>query len=218
MTRSGDITIDKQGGIEGFIQFALIGQEALHWRQLALSNDEAEVRKQFDHWLESISPDGVEARIDRFHALDQPDQKLLADVSVKGTPGTATSKRLMLPAFFFETRGDVHPFVAEEKRLEPVDMHYGEIVTDQITYHLPDGFTVEGAPQDTKLTWPGQAVFVAKSVSSPGQIILARSLARAFTFVKPDEYQDLRGFYQKVAAADQAPLVLTAAPAAAKGN
>jgi hypothetical protein len=38
---------------------------------------------------------------------------------------------------------------------------------------------------------------------------------RAFTIVKPEEYQDLRGFYQKVSAADQAQLVLAAAPAAA---
>jgi hypothetical protein len=29
-----------------------------------------------------------------------------------------------------------------------------------------------------------------------------------FTFVKPDEYQDLRGFYEKVSAADQGQLVL----------
>jgi hypothetical protein len=43
-------------------------------------------------------------------------------------------------------------------------------------------------------------------------------LARAFTLAKPLEYQDLRGFYQKVAAADQQQLVLTAAPQAGKGN
>jgi hypothetical protein len=42
-------------------------------------------------------------------------------------------------------------------------------------------------------------------------------LSRAFTIAKPEEYQDLRAFYQKVAAADQQELVLTRAPAA-KGN
>jgi hypothetical protein len=42
-------------------------------------------------------------------------------------------------------------------------------------------------------------------------------LSRAFTLVKPEQYQDLRGFYQKVAAADQQQLVLTATPAG-KGN
>jgi hypothetical protein len=124
---------------------------------------------------------------------------------------------MILPGFFFETRGG-HPFVNQEKRLTPVDMRYSEVVTDQIVYHLPPtSMTVEGAPQDTTIPWSGHAVFVAKSASAPGQITIARSLIRAFTFVKPEEYQDLRAFYQKVAASDQQQLVLIASPAA-KGN
>ncbi|HEY1256129.1 MAG TPA: DUF3857 and transglutaminase domain-containing protein [Terracidiphilus sp.] len=216
-TRLGDLTLDSQGNVEGTVQFAMTGQEALHWRQMALTNDEQEVRKNFDQWLETLTPNGVEAHIDRFHALDQPDQKLLADISVKGSLGAATARRLIVPGFFFETRGG-HPFVEQEKRLEPVDMRYGEIVSEQITYHLPEGFTVEGAPPDTKNAWPGHAVFVTKTESTPGQVVIGRSLARAFTFATQQEYQDLRGFYQKIAASDQGQLVLTTAPAAPKGN
>jgi hypothetical protein len=48
---------------------------------------------------------------------------------------------------------------------------------------------------------------------------MTRTLARVFTLAKPEEYQDLRGFYQKVAAADQQQIVLSAtATAAVKGN
>jgi hypothetical protein len=96
-------------------------------------------------------------------------------------------------------------------------MHYGEVVTDQIVYHLPAGFAVEGAPQNARIPWPGYAVLVAKSKTDPGQITIARLFSRAFTLVKPGQYQDLRAFYQKVAAADQQQLVLTASPAP-KGN
>jgi hypothetical protein len=60
-------------------------------------------------------------------------------------------------------------------------------------------------------------VLVAKTKVETGQITIARRMARAFTFAKPDEYQNLRDFYQKVAASDQQQLVLTAANAA-KGN
>jgi hypothetical protein len=123
----------------------------------------------------------------------------------------------LLPGFFFETRSH-NFFVAQEKRLEPVDMHYGEMVTDQVTYHLPAGFSVEGAPQDNKILWPNHAVLVNKTISAPGKITISRSLARAFSYANPNEYQDLRGFYQKIATADQAQVVLTTAPPAAKGN
>ena len=72
--------------------------------------------------------------------------------------------------------------------------------------------TVEGAPQDANIPWPGHALLIAKSVTQPGQIMIGQTLSVAFTLAKPEEYQDLRGFYQKVAAADQEQLVLTVSP------
>jgi hypothetical protein len=216
LSRTGDIALDAHGNATGDLRFSMTGQEALYWRQLALRNDEDEVKKQFDHSLEAIVPEGIEARVGRFEGLDDPDAKLVAIVNIKGSLGTATSKRLLFPAFLLETRGS-HPFVDQEKRLEPVDMHYGEIIGDQIVYRLPPGFAVEGAPQDASIGWPDHAVLVTKSVSSPGQIVVARKLGRAVTFVKQDDYKDLRGFFQKVAAADQQRLILTASPAT-KGN
>src|SRR5208282_2558567 len=94
-------------------------------------------------------------------------------------------------------------------RIEPVDMHYGEQTVDQVTYHLPAGLAVEGAPQDAKIPWEGHAVLVLKTKPEGGAITVTRQLARAFTIAKPEEYQSLREFYQKVAAADQQQLVLT---------
>jgi hypothetical protein len=140
----------------------------------------------------------------------------MAVIKVQGSLGTATSKRLLLPGFFFATRV-THPFVDQDNRLEPVDMHYGEQITDQVAYHLPTGFSVEGAPQDARFQWPDHALFITKTVPAPAQFTVARAFTRAFTFAKPEEYQDLRGFYQKVAAADQQQLVLTVSPAT-KGN
>ena len=215
--RTGDITLDAQGAITGTLRFVMTGQEALRWRQTSLRNDLDEVKKKFDHSLESEVPDGVEAHLDHFLGLEDPYVNLVAVINVHGNLGSATSKRLLLAGIFFETRGS-HPFVNQEKRLEPVDMRYDEQIGDQIVYHLPAGLTVEGAPVDTKIPWAGHASYVTKAVVAPSQITIARQLSRAFTFAKPEEYNDLRGFYQKVAAADQQQLVFTTTPAAPKGN
>jgi hypothetical protein len=93
-------------------------------------------------------------------------------------------------------------------------MHYADRVTDDVTYHLPPGAAVEGAPQDTSVSWQGHAMFILKSKTDSTQIEIVNSLARGFTFAKPEEYQDLRGFYQKVDAAEQGQLVLAIAPGA----
>jgi hypothetical protein len=207
--RTGILSVDAQGGVSGQIQIAMTGQEALRWRQLALENDESQVKKQFDDELAKLVPDGVQAHVDHFAAMDDPNATLNAVANVTGSLGVPAGKRLIVPTFFFETRGTV-PFVSEAVRLLPVDMHYPDRVTDQITYRLPDGLTVEGAPQDANFSWPTHALFVAKSLTQPSQITVAQTLTRAFTLAKPEEYQDLRGFYQKVAAADQGQLVLTA--------
>jgi hypothetical protein len=206
--RSGELTVDPHGGVTGTLQIVMTGQEALGWRQWALEVDPAELKKEFDRNLEKIVPEGVEAHVDHFLGLDDPDSLLMAVVKVTGTLGTATAKRLILPGFFFETR-ESEPFVNEQTRLEPIDMHYAEQVTDQLTHDLPAGASVEGAPQEARVSWEGHAVYIAKSKSDPGQITVARVLARAFDVARPVDYQDLRGFFQKVAAADQGQLVLT---------
>ena len=217
-SRIGELTVDPHGAVTGTIRILMAGQEALRWRQVALQNDDAELKKDFDRSLERILPDGVEGHVDHFLAMDDPESNLMAVVKVTGNMGVSTAKRLMLPGFFFAGRGRA-PFVNQDKRQEAVDMQYGERVSDEVTYKLPDGMIVEGAPADTSFPWTGHAVYIAKTVSVPGKVIVGRTLARGFTEAKPEEYQDLRGFYQKVAAADQQQLVLTAAPAAAgKGN
>jgi hypothetical protein len=216
LTRIGELTLDDQGAVTGQIRFVMNGQEALRWRQAALENDLDEVNKRFDRWIAGMFPDGMTAHIDHFLALDTPDSSLMAVVKANGSLGTATSKRLLLPGFFFESRGD-HPFVDQAQRLEPVDMRFAEQVTDQVTLHLPSGFAVEGAPQDARIPWENHAVLITKSASTPGQIVIARQLTRGFAVLKADEYQNLRDFYKKVAAADQQQLVLTAS-APSKGN
>ena len=212
LQRLGDLELDEHGSIKGNFRFIMTGQEALYWRQEALLNDEDEVKKRFERILQNEAPDGVALHIDHFLGLDDPDANLMAVIKAEGVLGSATSKRLLLPGFFFQARGH-RPFVDQEKRLEAVDMHYGERITDQVIYHLPAGVTVEGVPQDAKIPWGSNAVLSVKVASEPGKVTIARSLARGFTFLKPDQYQDLRGFYQKVAASDQQQLVLTVTPA-----
>ena len=214
--RSADLTLDPHGNVSGTLHFVMGGQEALRWRQEALKSDPDEVKKSFDRWLAESVPDGVQAHIDQFQALDDPYQKLSAEIKVEGSLGSATSKRLLLPGFFFETRGS-HPFVNQEKRVEPVDMEYGAVITDQVIFHLPAGLGVESAPLEAKTAWEGRAALTVKERTDPTQVTLARQLVRGFTIVKPEEYQDLRGFYQKVAASDQQQLILVAS-APAKGN
>ena len=214
--RTGTIYLDEHGGMTASFTFLMRGQEAIYWRQQAIRNDLDEVKKRFDRALQNLMPEGVEAHVDHFLGLDDPEINLIAIIKAKGNIGTLTSKRLLLPGYFLEARGH-RPFVSQPHRQSTVDMHFGERVIDQVVYQYPAGFKVEGVPQDAKIPFPSQAVLDTKVEQSPGTITVSRSLARAFTFLKPDQYQDLRAFYQKVDANDQEQVVL-AIGAEPKGN
>ena len=173
LTRVGDVELGEHGQATGTFHFNMSGQTALNWRQTALENDPDEVKKRFDNWLNSIAPDGIRAQLDQFQALDNPDLPLIAIVKVEGTLGTATSKRLLLPGYFFETRG-AHPFVDQDKRLELVDMHYADEVTDQVSTICPPGLPSKALPRTP--TFPGRATLSWPPSPCP---LLTRSPSRA---------------------------------------
>ncbi len=215
-TRVADLTLDESGAIKGNLRIILSGQEALHWRQSALENDEDEVKRSFDRRLESFSPAGVELHVHHFLGMDDPGANLMAIVEAKGTVASPTSKRLILPGYFFETREE-HPFVDQDKRLQPVDMHFADQITDQITLHLPSTLTVEGAPATGNIPWSDFAVLTTKTAVGANNVVIERQLSRAFTMVKAEDYTSLHDFYQKVASNDQQQLVL-AVTNTGKGN
>jgi len=214
--RSADLTVDSDGSVKGIARIVLIGADALYWRQQTLENDVQEVKKEFNEGLQGDLPDGVQATFDHFLGLEDPESNLMAIVNVTGRMGMATGKRMILPGLFFESRAK-HPFVAQDKRTTPIDVHYPVMETDDVVYYLPPGYTLETAPEKSEVTWPGYAVLRIASSTKTDSVEITRVFGRNFTVIAPESYNDLHDFYQKVAAADQQQIVLTRTPTA-KGN
>jgi hypothetical protein len=218
VSRIADLLIDKDSNVTGTVRYVMTGEEALHWRQTALRNDTDEVKKRFNESIRSELPDGVVADFSHFIGLDDSNVNLLAIVNVSGNMGSVTGKRFFLPGLFFEARSK-HPFVSVAKREAPVDVEYPRGENDQVVYHLPEGYSVESAPQATELSWPGHAMLRIKSAIRQGSVEVGRNFAYNYTLLDSKSYTELHDFYQKLATADQQQLVLTRAAAApAKGN
>jgi len=213
---SADLTLDDHGAVSGTVKVLMTGPEALRWRQLALTTDAAEVQKQFSEAVQQRLPQGVDGTLERFEGLETPSTNLLAVIKVSGPLVSPSSKRLLVPAFFFST-GAHKQFVEEASRSVPVDLHYSEQVIDDVIYHLPQGYTVESAPQAAQLPWPQHAALVTKTTSAPGVIDIKHIFARTFVLLEAKDYPALRDFYQKVATNDQQQFVLSSTPSPA-GN
>lgn len=211
--RLADLTADDTGAVKGTVRFVLSGQEALHWRHVALRNDESETRKQFNEWVASALPKGVEGEFDHFLGLDKYEAQLVAIVRVSGSAGTATSKRVFLPGLFFESNGK-HPFTSAETRITPVDLHYPFTTSEETVYHLPEGFAIESTPQSASIPWAGHAIMKIGVQTAQKTVTVDRDFIMGLAILAPADYSALHDFYQKMATADQQQIVLTRAPAA----
>lgn len=189
----------------------MTGPDALRWRHLALENDSEEIKKQFDEDIRTEVPDGVEAEFDHFTGLDEYNVPLVAIVKIDGHLGTATGKRFFLPGLFFQSHGAL-PFVSEGKRTAPIDVRYAKMSQDDVTYHLPPGFTSESAPQAADLSWADHALMKIRSAAKDNSVQVSRLFAYNFSLLGAKEYNDLHDFYMKIATADKQQIVLTRVP------
>jgi hypothetical protein len=212
---AAELTIDAQGNASGAVKVLMNGPEALHWRQAGLRQDADEVSKEIKESLTQTLPKGFNVEITGIQGMSTSQGYLSVMAKVNGSLGTVTGKRIVVPAFLFST--DAHTeFVSDEKRERPVDMHFAEQVIDDAIYHLPAGYTVEGAPQAVQLAWPEHAALVVKTQPGPGTLDIKHIFVRAFVLLDAKEYGALRDYYQKVAANDQQQVVLTSGVAASQ--
>ena len=205
----GTLNISPLGAVSGTLKVAFIGQCAIELRQLGIQSGVDAVKAEINAMIAQQVPAGVQAAVDHLVYLDDPNKQLLAVIPVSGSFSRNADGRVLLPRTFFEAQ-ERNPFPAENTRELPVDMRYPAQEQEQITYVLPTGSTLAGTPQDANLKWEENAAYQLHTKVEGSSITDARILARGFTLLDARDYDQLRDFYQKVAATDQQTLVLSA--------
>jgi Domain of Unknown Function with PDB structure (DUF3857)/Transglutaminase-like superfamily len=217
VVRTADLNLEENGKVTGTLKIIMTGSRALHWRQQALRTDEAGAKREFDASIQGQIPPGIEVKTERFSSLEDYDKNLMAVMTVTGNMGTATAKRVFLPATFFEAGSK--PLFVHEKRTVPVDLDYPYQMQDTVTLHLPKNFTLESAPKDTKIPLQNGAAYDAVYQASfkPGADTLEakRVIVLATSVYSAQDYPSLKDFFQQVTAKDQEQAVLQMATVAA---
>ncbi len=207
----GTINVSPQGAVSGTLKVAFIGQRAIELRQLGVKSGADAVKSEIDATVAQQVPSGIKAAVDHVVYLDDPSKQLLAVIPVSGSLLKNAQGRIELPRNFFEAQ-EKNPFPESSREL-PIDLRYPSQEQEQITYTLPPGYALEATPKDANLKWEDNAAYQLHTKVEGSSIIQARILARGFTLLEPKDYLQLHDFYQKVVAADQQPLVLSAAEA-----
>jgi len=217
--RAADLQVDPDGKVHGVIHISMTGNKALAWRQRAISTDEEEIKKEFEKSIQHQVPAGVEVKTNHFLSLNDYDKVLMVVLDVSGNMGTATSKRVFLPAMFFENGSK--PLFVHDKRTAPVDLLYPYGAKDTVVLHLPPSMAIESTPKDTQIPLPNNAVYEVTYKQQAGKLEVSRVFILANSSYMVDAYPNLKDFYQKINAKDQEQAVLqpatTPAPRPAGG-
>jgi len=204
--RNAYIEMLPDGKVTGTIRVSFTGSQALYWREFALRNDEAELKQEFQDTVQQDMPAGIEVKADHFLGLADWDHTLLGVLTVTGSMGTTTAKRVFVPSSFFAST--THPLFALDKRTTPIDLRYPYVIQDTLSLKLPAALELEGMPKDAEFSDPNNTFYRAKFTQEPGLVKSLRILAVGNVLYSAQEYPALKDFYQKVNAKDKEPAVL----------
>jgi hypothetical protein len=209
--RVADLTMDEHGEVSGNVKMTYTGSPALHWRQRALTGDDESLKRELRTHVEHLLPAGTDVKVSSIEKLEDFEQPLVVNYQIKGVVGSATGKRLLIPADIFEA--STKPTFPNAKRDIPVYFSFALIHQDAVRIKFPPNFTIESLPASDKTSFQKFALYSLNSESTPNSLTIRRDYFLGEIYYKTEEYPELRGFYSKMENKDQETVVLTTAPA-----
>jgi hypothetical protein len=209
-TRVANLNMDEKGEITGKIDLTFSGQAALRWRHVALRGDDVGLNEGFRKMLEDMVPKTLEVKVAEIKNVTTYEEPLQVSYEVHGTLGTATGKRLIMPADLFES-GSVATF-ADAKRETAVDFQYAQSIQDALRVNFNKGFEVEAKPAGDKYDIPKRATYAVSLESTPTSFTTRRGYVMGEILFPASEYSTLRSFYTQMETKDKESVVLKVAP------
>jgi hypothetical protein len=207
MRREAVLTLREDGSVEGTVQASYRGQRALIFRLQHWRTDEAGKKKAMEDQMKHLLPENSEVELTNKPDWDS-DQELVAEFKIVAPAGSSAGKRLLLPLDLFHY-GD-QPRFPHAERVYPIDFEFAFRSTDHIKLTLPASMQVEQMPEkvDERLTY---ALYRVATSTQPGHVEVLRDLQMAGVGFPVTEYQQLKGFFDKVKIGDHLQLVLKGA-------
>ena len=207
--RVANLTLDQQGAVTGTISMTYMGDPGIRWRHRSLEGDAASLERELRTSVENLMPHGIEVKVSSIEKLEDYEQPLTVNLEVRGTLGSSTGKRVLLPGDIF-TAND-KPSFPHEKREIPVYFEYPRTVQDAVRIKFPPTFTVESLPPAEKSLFEKAISYTVTTEATPTNFTVRRNYVLGEIVFQPQIYPNLRTFYSKMENKDQETVVLTTA-------
>lgn len=215
--RTADLTLTEDGTLKGEITVEFKGHEAFEHRLDALQKDDLARKTELEDELKQSLPLAAVVKAKDVQGWDDPDDALTARFTIE-VPGYASvaGKRLLIPAYLFQTRqNDVFKHA---ERKYPVYFPYSFGEYDTINIRVPAGAAVESVPEEQQARL-GYALYQNVTQFDGQQLNTQRRLFFNGMFIDLNKYSEVKDFFSKVQTGDERQAVLRAGGVSAqKGN
>jgi hypothetical protein len=205
LERTTDMQLTKDGSISGSIHERAAGQSAARFRTEFRNRSKTEYGSMVERWLSSGA---TSARVSNIEATDHAAEGRFAldfDFTVPGY-GQVMQDRLLVFKPAIVARLESLALTAALRK-HPVVIS-ARSYSETATVKLPAGFVVDELPDPVKLDTPFGS-FTTSYEAKDGVLVFKRSLVQRAMTIAPEQYAIVRGFFEKIRAAEQAPVVLT---------
>ena len=213
--RHAELSLDADGNLSGKLIVDYFGQLASSHRQAEREDDDAGKKKDMKDMVQAWLLPGASFEVSQTSGWDDNSSPLRIEGTLHMTGfGATTGRRVLAPVTVFRS-SEAQAFEAS-KRVNAIYFHYPYIEHDDISVHIPDGYSIETVPEAQKTPEEAVMVYSLAATSQGANIHIDRRLDVKSIFFEAKYYPAVRSFFNQVKNNDESQFVLTSSQSAGK--
>ena len=204
LDRFAKVVLAADGSITANLKEKSTGQTAVNERRAFRKLSSSEYQGMIEKW---VTLGATAAKISKLVPLDDASSgrfDLDLDFSVSAYAQSMQGQLLVFKPAIVSRRESL--FLTDSKRSHAVVLD-ARSFNETVSVKLPAGFAVDELPDPVKLETPFGSYKTSYEVKE-GELLFTRTLAQRAGTIPVDQYPAVRNFFERIRAADQAPVVL----------
>ena len=206
--RRASVHLTPEGRAEGTVRVGFFGLEAMQLRQAGGQTDDEGKKKLVEDKIKEWLPGDAEVSLMKGPAWENPEVPLVVELKVSAPLATSAGKRWAVPVHMFQ--GNEKPMFSASERVNSVYFDYSWREIDEVHITIPPGMEVESLPPSEKVVLDFALYRTDQKQEAPNTILATRDVALAGVLFPQPVYKEVKGFFDKVKAGDDQPLLAKA--------
>ena len=213
--RVAHVALNDQGAIDGTVDLAFYGIEAMNWRREAGRTDPEGRKKLLEDEIKRWLPGNSEITLTKIPQWDDAEQPVVAEFKISSPVAVSAGKRWLVTPHIFQINDK--PAFPAAQRVNPIYFDYPSQEIGEVHLALPPNAEIESLPPDDSAKLDYALYKTQQKQEAANTVFSRRDLIIGGILFPVTEYKAIKDFYDKVKAGVDEQVILKAAPHAA-GN